>query len=73
MELFRTIATRVEEDHEQQAKAENRKYEKKKIKNLILDVVTRWNSVFFMLEHAVEFSEVGKSMHKIVSTGHHLN
>jgi hypothetical protein len=58
MELFRTIAMQIEEWHEQQALGENRVYIKRTIKNLILDVVTRWNSVFFMLERALEFLEV---------------
>jgi hypothetical protein len=58
MELFKTIAARVEEDNEQQAMAENKRYTRKHVKNLILDVVTRWNSVYLMLERALEFSEV---------------
>ncbi|KAG8726807.1 hypothetical protein FRC11_014453, partial [Ceratobasidium sp. 423] len=57
MELFKMLATRIEEDNEQQAKACNRPYIKKRIKNLVLDVITRWNSLYFMLERALEFRE----------------
>ena len=61
MELFRTTAERIEEYKEQQAMAKNEQYTRKAIKNPILDVATRWNSVFFMLERALEYSEVGPS------------
>ncbi|QRV98020.1 AC transposase [Ceratobasidium sp. AG-Ba] len=57
MEFFRLSATQIEEGHEQKALAANRIYVKKTIKTLILDVSTRWNSVFLMLERALEFSE----------------
>jgi hypothetical protein len=60
MELFRTTAERIELYKEQQAAAKNQKHTKKTIKNLVLDVETRWNSVFFMLERALEFSEVSR-------------
>lgn len=60
MELFRTSAEQIEDYYEQQAMAANKPYTRKPIKNLILDVVTRWNSVYFMLERALEFSEVSK-------------
>ena len=53
------IAERIEVYREQQALSKNQKYTRKTIKSLILDVVTRWNSVFFMLECALEFSDVG--------------
>lgn len=62
MELFRTIAARIEEDNERLSILEGRTHKKKVIKNLVLDVVTRWNSVYFMLERALEFSEVRLSM-----------
>lgn len=58
MELFHTIAERIESYKEQQSAAKNEQYNRKTVKNLILDVVTRWNSVFFMLECALEFSKV---------------
>ena len=61
MEMFQSIAERIEVDREQQALSKNQKYKRKTIKNLILDVVTRWNSVFFMLERALEFSDVSFS------------
>ncbi|CAE7121114.1 unnamed protein product [Rhizoctonia solani] len=57
MELFKTLATRIEEDNEQHARSRNQLYIKKRIKNLVLDVVTRWNSLYFMLERALEFRE----------------
>ncbi|CAE6479261.1 unnamed protein product [Rhizoctonia solani] len=57
MELFRTVAERIEEDNQRHAKANNIPYEKKSIKNLILDVITRWNSTYLMLERALESSE----------------
>ncbi|EUC55177.1 HAT family dimerization protein [Rhizoctonia solani AG-3 Rhs1AP] len=57
MELFKTLAARIEEDNERQAKSHNRSYIKKCIKNLVLDIVTRWNSLYFMLERALEFRE----------------
>ncbi|KAF8705378.1 protein dimerization, partial [Rhizoctonia solani] len=57
MEFFKTTAERIEEDNEQNARAANRPYHKKIVKNLILDVVIRWNSTYHMLEQALEFSE----------------
>ncbi|CAE7119567.1 unnamed protein product [Rhizoctonia solani] len=57
MELFKTIAERIEEDNERHAKSQNIAYKKKSIKHLILDVITRWGSTFYMLERALEFSE----------------
>ncbi|CUA76039.1 Zinc finger BED domain-containing protein DAYSLEEPER [Rhizoctonia solani] len=57
MELFKTLATRIEEDKEQKGKFSKRPYIKKRIKNLVLDVVLRWNSLYFMLERALEFRE----------------
>jgi hypothetical protein len=62
MELFKMTAERIEDRNEQLARTENRRYEKKRVKNLILDVVTRWNSMFYMLERALEFREVGKTL-----------
>lgn len=62
MELFQAIAERIESYHEQQAASQNQEYNRKAIKTLILDVVTRWNSVFFMLERALEFSEVSQTI-----------
>ncbi|CAE6378200.1 unnamed protein product [Rhizoctonia solani] len=58
MEFFKTIAGRIEEDNERHAKAKGEPYTKRLIKNLILDIVTRWCSTFYMLERALEFSEV---------------
>ncbi|QRV78693.1 hAT family dimerization protein [Ceratobasidium sp. AG-Ba] len=57
MEFFRGAAAQIEAGHEQKAKAANQTYVKKTTKTLILDVMTRWNSVFLMLERALEFSE----------------
>ncbi|EUC60341.1 hypothetical protein RSOL_337550, partial [Rhizoctonia solani AG-3 Rhs1AP] len=59
MELFRATAESIEDYYEKRALSSGKKYIKtrKVVKNLILDVVTRWNSVYFMLEHALEFSE----------------
>ncbi|QRV92757.1 AC9 transposase [Ceratobasidium sp. AG-Ba] len=57
MELFTATATQIEEWHEQKSRDENRSYKRKAVKNLILDVATRWNSVFLMIERALEFSE----------------
>ncbi|QRV96184.1 hAT family dimerization protein [Ceratobasidium sp. AG-Ba] len=57
MELFKATAKGIEDYHEQKAIENHQKYTRKTIKNLILDVATRWNSVFFMLERALEFSE----------------
>ncbi|CAE6444320.1 unnamed protein product [Rhizoctonia solani] len=57
MELFRTVAERIEEDNQRHAKANNMPYEKKSVKNLILDIITRWNSTYLMLERALESSE----------------
>ncbi|CAE6431808.1 unnamed protein product [Rhizoctonia solani] len=62
MELFRTIAERIEDRNEQTARAENRPYKKKVVKTLILDVVTRWNAMLFMLERALEFREAIDSL-----------
>lgn len=58
MELFKSMAEHIEEYNERKALEKNQRYVRKPIKNLVLDVVTRWNSVFFMLERALEFSEV---------------
>ncbi|QRV97353.1 AC9 transposase [Ceratobasidium sp. AG-Ba] len=57
MELFKAIAQMIEDGNERAAKEQNRPYSKKTIKTLILDVVTRWNSLLFMLERAEEFRE----------------
>ncbi|CAE7143516.1 unnamed protein product [Rhizoctonia solani] len=57
MELFRTIAERIEDRNEQTTRAENQPYKKKVVKTLILDVVTRWNSMLLMLERGLEFRE----------------
>ncbi|CUA76156.1 Zinc finger BED domain-containing protein RICESLEEPER 2 [Rhizoctonia solani] len=57
MELFKTTAERIEEDNERNARDQNRLYTKKRVKNLILDIVTCWNSTYLMLEQSLEFSE----------------
>ncbi|QRV94993.1 AC9 transposase [Ceratobasidium sp. AG-Ba] len=57
MELFKMTAQRIEDRNEQTARREGRPYIKKRVKTLILDVVTRWNSMLFMLERALEFRE----------------
>ncbi|QRV94361.1 AC9 transposase [Ceratobasidium sp. AG-Ba] len=57
MELFTATATQIEEWHEQKSWDETRSYKRKAVKNLILDVATRWNSVFLMIEQALEFSK----------------
>jgi hypothetical protein len=58
MELFRLTTEHIDDRNSQLARAENREHKKKRVKNLILDVVTRWNSTFYMLERALEFREV---------------
>ncbi|KEP45855.1 HAT family dimerization protein [Rhizoctonia solani 123E] len=57
MELFRAEAERIEQYYKREAIDQNKVYRRKRVKNLILDVVTRWNSVYYMLERALEFSE----------------
>jgi hypothetical protein len=63
MELFRETAKSIEDYYEKKALSSGKRYTRKTIKNLILDVVTRWNSVYFMLERALEFSEVSLFCH----------
>lgn len=58
MELFKLTTERIDDRNAQLARSENREHNKKRAKNLILDVVTRWNSTFYMLERALEFREV---------------
>lgn len=57
MELFKRTAELIEDRKEQLARAGSQLSSRKKVKNLILDVVTRWNSTYYMLERALEFSE----------------
>ncbi|CAE6380725.1 unnamed protein product, partial [Rhizoctonia solani] len=62
MELFRDTAKSIEDYYEKKALSLGKRYTRKTVKNLILDVVTRWNSVYFMLERALEFSEAIDSL-----------
>jgi hypothetical protein len=66
MELFRDTAKSIEDYYEKKALSLGKRYTRKTVKNLILDVVTRWNSVYFMLERALEFSEVNLLCHSSV-------
>ena len=58
MELFRATAESIEDYYEKKALSSGKHYNRKTVKNLILDVVTHWNLVYLMLERALEFSEV---------------
>ena len=58
MALFRATAESIEDYYEKKALSSGKSYTRKVIKNLILDIITRWNSTYFMLEQASEFSEV---------------
>ncbi|EUC59808.1 transmembrane protein, putative, partial [Rhizoctonia solani AG-3 Rhs1AP] len=57
MQLFRANAESIEDYYQKKALSYGKSYTHKVIKNLILDVVTQWNSTYFMLERALEFSE----------------